>query len=97
METHPGTWIAKARSRAGMSQRQLAEQADVSPTTVRKIEHGEIDPHEHTLGKIYNVLGWPSEQGTDIAALSGRWDQLTDEERQRVIGYVDALLADHHD
>lgn len=95
MDDHPGPAIAKARKRRGMSQRQLAEAAGISPTTVRKLEREELDPHDHTLGKIYNVLGWPDgDDDTDIADLAGRWSSLSDDERARVLGYIDGILED---
>lgn len=62
MSDHPGPHIAAQRKRRGLSQRALAERAGVSPTTIRKIEHEELTPHDHTLGKIYNVLGWPDDE-----------------------------------
>lgn len=93
MDEHPGPWIAQQRKRRGLSQRQLADRAGVSPTTLGKIERQELTPHEHTLGKIYGVIGWPDEP-TSVAAASGRWDELTAEEKARVLGYIDAVLAE---
>jgi ribosome-binding protein aMBF1 (putative translation factor) len=51
-----GTIIARARQRAGMSQVQLAERLDVSPSTVANWERGAAYPAKYA-GLVEQVLG----------------------------------------
>jgi DNA-binding XRE family transcriptional regulator len=66
-----GKQLKFAREGAGMSQRQLAEQAGLHPTTIGKIETGERGmslrvfcrlawalPEDNARGLVYNVMEW---------------------------------------
>ncbi|MEU1373047.1 helix-turn-helix transcriptional regulator [Streptomyces triculaminicus] len=59
--TRLGRAIAKARDERGLTQKALAQAADVARQTVRSLEAGEprkrIPP---TLSKIETALGWPA-------------------------------------
>lgn len=49
--------VAEARRAAGLSLRELAHLADVSFTTISRIEHGDIDPTVGTLSRILAACG----------------------------------------
>lgn len=44
------------RRQAGLSQEELAEMAGVSRETIHRLEHGEINPHVETVGKLADAL-----------------------------------------
>lgn len=78
--TDAATLVREARRDAGLSLRALAERADVSFTTVFRIEHGEVDPTTGTLRKLLGALGQELElgrsnlaQGPELASLSDAW------------------------
>lgn len=91
-----------------MKQNQLAEAAQLDPSTIRNVEtQARSSFDDVTLAKISKALGWPADTlrrisngeqprtaDTEVAALSGRWAELTEDERQRVLGYIDAILSD---
>ncbi len=52
-----GRNVKKKRKECGYSQEQLALAADISPTLLRAIEHGEGNPTLKTLGKLAKQLG----------------------------------------
>ena len=53
-----GEKLKRIREDLSFSQRELAEEADVSPATVNKIETGEVKrPHPSTMRKIAKALG----------------------------------------
>ena len=45
------------RKKLGISQQDLAEMAEVSPSTVKQIEVGNANPSLSTIEKIMEVLG----------------------------------------
>ncbi|MGI8777943.1 MAG: helix-turn-helix transcriptional regulator [Acidimicrobiales bacterium] len=47
----------EARSRAGLSQRELAIRAQVSPSTVARIERGRVEPTLHLLLRLVRACG----------------------------------------
>lgn len=76
------TLLREAREEAGLSLRALAERADVSYTTVFRIEHGQIDPTTGTLAKLLGALGEdlelgrrPRRQGPQLAELVDAWSR----------------------
>src|SRR5579863_7354645 len=78
--TEPGTLIREAREDAGLSLRALADRADVSFTTINRIELGQIDPTIGTLRKVLSALGenlnlarQPAPEVPQLAALAGAW------------------------
>jgi transcriptional regulator with XRE-family HTH domain len=50
-----------ARSRAGLSQRQLAEKAGIPQSTVGRIESGAVDPRFETLMTLLRTCGFDLE------------------------------------
>lgn len=54
--------IADARVLSGLNQRQVAVMADVSPSTVSRIERGQLDPTVSTLDRILDACGWRSSE-----------------------------------
>ena len=55
---HIGELIRHIRGRLGMTQEDLAERAGLSPTTVVRLENGEIKrPRTNTLSKLSIALG----------------------------------------
>lgn len=51
-----------ARERAGLSQQALAEKADLSFSTVIRLEGGKIKPQASTLFDLADVLGVPYDE-----------------------------------
>jgi transcriptional regulator with XRE-family HTH domain len=68
--THVGEMVRHYRSEAGMTQEILARKAGVSPTTVVRLESGEIrQPRPATLRKIAAALG------IEASLLAWRWPE----------------------
>lgn len=74
------TLIREARENAGLSLRALADRADVSFTTISRIELGQTDPTIGTLRKVLGALGedldlarQPAPEIPQLAALSDAW------------------------
>jgi transcriptional regulator with XRE-family HTH domain len=52
-----GVRLRKVRDRRLLSQRELAERAGLSPTTILKLESGRVDePHPRTIRKLADAL-----------------------------------------
>lgn len=51
--------LKACRANAGLSQRELAEKLDVSPTTVISWENGTTVPNYNTVQKISDLSGVP--------------------------------------
>ena len=52
-----GDRLRKVRDRRLLSQRELAERAGLSPTTILKLESGRVvDPHPRTIRKLADAL-----------------------------------------
>jgi len=58
-ETHIGTRIRQARRARGLTQRQLAQQLDISVRTLRAYEQNKRVPDGETLARIATVLNFP--------------------------------------
>lgn len=102
------TAVKERRLELGLRQKDLADRADMDPSTIRNLEKQARDNFDDlTLSKVSKALGWPplwldaisrgerpdpDEQGA--AGRSGRYDELTPEEKARVDGYIDAIIAD---
>jgi transcriptional regulator with XRE-family HTH domain len=53
-----GDRLRKVRNKRLLSQRELAERAGLSPTTILKLESGRVDePHPRTVRKLAVALG----------------------------------------
>ncbi len=49
--------LVNARTLSGLSRRQVAQLADVAPSTVSRIESGEISPTVEMLGRLLDAIG----------------------------------------
>jgi transcriptional regulator with XRE-family HTH domain len=76
--TDAASLVRKARSDAGLSLRALAERADVSFTTVFRIEHGQLDPTTGTLQKLLGALGQELELGRSTSERAPQLTELSD-------------------
>jgi hypothetical protein len=54
----PGTLLRQARTRAGLSQRDLAERAGTSQSVVARVESGVTDPGTATLLGLLDAAGF---------------------------------------
>ena len=62
--------LRERRKRVGLSQRKLAELADITPKTVRMIELGRIkNPHKYTMDAINAVI--EEERQNKLRVMSG--------------------------
>jgi transcriptional regulator with XRE-family HTH domain len=52
-----GAYVRRLRRAAGLTQEQIAERADVSPSTVQNLELSRFSPSVETLRKIAQGLG----------------------------------------
>jgi transcriptional regulator with XRE-family HTH domain len=59
-ETHIGTRIRELRRARGLTQRQLAQQVNISVRTLRAYEQNTRTPDAKTLHRIADVLGFPA-------------------------------------
>ena len=51
-----GLKVSELRQQKGLTQEQLAEQCEVSPRTIQRIESGEVDPRAYTLHCLGEAL-----------------------------------------
>lgn len=49
--------LTELREKRFLSHRELAQRADVSPTTVLNLEKGEVEPQRQTIRKLARALG----------------------------------------
>jgi transcriptional regulator with XRE-family HTH domain len=57
MEFDPARLLHEARTRAGLSQRELARRAGTAQSVVARIEGGEASPSAATLRRLVNTAG----------------------------------------
>ena len=96
-----GSKIKEARERAHLTQEELAEIIDISPTHMSVIERGVKTPKLDTFVKIVKALNLSADalllDGMDqvndsiVAELSVRLGRLTDEEQHRILNAIRAL------
>ena len=96
-----GSKIKEARERAHLTQEELAEIIDISPTHMSVIERGVKTPKLDTFVKIVKALNLSSDalllDGMDqvndsiVAELSVRLGRLTDENQNRILNAIRAL------
>ena len=97
----PGRLLREARSRAGLTQRELARRAETSQSVVARIEQGRSDPSSATLTRLLAAAGF--ELGTDLLPLAvadthmlddvARILSLTPEERLLEVGNVSRFVS----
>ena len=77
----------EARRRAGVSQRALAARADISPSTVARIERGRMEPTFELLSRLVDACGqelriritdidWAGRSDVDGLTFEQRLDEL---------------------
>ena len=96
-----GSKIKEARERAHLTQEELAEIIDISPTHMSVIERGVKTPKLDTFVKIVKALNLSAdallldgmEQVNDsiVAELSVRLGRLSDGDRNRILNAIRAL------
>lgn len=96
-----GSKIKEARERAHLTQEELAEMVDISPTHMSVIERGIKTPKLDTFVRIVNALNLSSDallqDGVEhadesiIAELSLRIGRLSREEQNRILNAIRAL------
>ena len=96
-----GSKIKEARERAHLTQEELAEIIDISPTHMSVIERGVKTPKLDTFVKIVKALNLSADalllDGMDqvndsiVAELSMRLGRLTDENQNRILNAIRAL------
>ena len=96
-----GSKIKEARERAHLTQEELAEIIDISPTHMSVIERGVKTPKLDTFVKIVKALNLSADalllDGMDqvnnsiVAELSVRLGRLTDENQNRILNAIRAL------
>ena len=96
-----GARIKAARERVHLTQEQLAEIVDISPTHMSVIERGVKTPKLDTFIRIANALGVPAdallqdgvEHANDsiMAELSVRIGRLPQKEQTRILNAIRAL------
>ena len=96
-----GSTIKEARERAHLTQEELAEIIDISPTHMSVIERGVKTPKLDTFVKIVKALNLSADalllDGMDqvndsiVAELSVRLGRLTDENQNRILNAIRAL------
>ena len=96
-----GSKIKEARERAHLTQEELAEIIDISPTHMSVIERGVKTPKLDTFVKIVKALNLSADalllDGMDqvndsiVAELSVRLGRLCDEDRNRILKAIRAL------
>ena len=91
--------LAKARERAGLSQRLLAVAADIPQASVSRIERGLISPRASTIERWLAACGMAleiqprGESGIDLTIIRERL-AMTPTERSRLgVQEADALLG----
>ena len=98
-----GSKIKEARERAHLTQEELAEIIDISPTHMSVIERGVKTQKLDTFVKIVKALNLSADalllEGMDqvndsiVAELSVRLGRLSDEDRNRILNAIRALTV----
>lgn len=86
---HIGDVLATQRKNLGLSMQELADRAGVSPTTVMKLEHGEITVQFDKILQILDQLNLP------LSAIIGYGDDGPDPLPDPLVKQVIDKLADH--
>ncbi|MBP1325847.1 transcriptional regulator with XRE-family HTH domain [Leucobacter exalbidus] len=60
--------VKRVRALRGITRKELAELANLSPSTVGRIERGEVDPTWGTLSRILSATGYQISGGTIVSA-----------------------------
>ncbi len=101
--TNVGRRIREIRENAGLSRKALAEQIQISPSTIRDIETGEKLPRTETLILLCNYFDVTSDVflqdelkvGYQVRT-ANYWKQLetlSPEERDKKLALIEAIIA----
>lgn len=99
---HPAYLLREARTRAGLTQRELAKRANTAQSVIARIELGKTDPSTATLKHLLASAGFelqtelvirPVENSHMLEDVS-RILALTPEERLKEIKNVNSLVAE---
>ena len=71
MTSFPGTILHAARTRAGLSQRRLAQRAGTTQSVVARIELGETSPTWQTLTRLLAAAGFELDTRISVRPLAG--------------------------
>jgi len=63
--------VRAERQAQGLTQRDLAQRAGISPLTVIAAEKGEVEPRPLTLNRLDRGLGWELGTASSILAMTG--------------------------
>jgi predicted transcriptional regulator len=77
MATTPPNLLATARSRAGLTQRDLARRARTAQSVVARIENGDVSPSWSTLRRLLSCAGFDL-HATLVPRVRGRSHMLAD-------------------
>ena len=95
-----GTLLAEARTRAGISQRELARKARTAQSVVARVELGATSPSWTTLSRLLKAAGFRLSAGlrridVDPSLLDdvSRILRLTPEERLREVAHVSRFVS----
>lgn len=100
-----GEYIIQLRQEKGMSQRKLAEIAEVTNSTVSRIESDAVKPDPNTIDKIANALevdknillvkcGY-SEIPEDFVVIARKFGMLSESEQLEVFKLFDETIDDY--
>ena len=100
-ESEPGRLLRAARTRAGLTQRELARRAGTSQSVVARIEQGSTDPGAATLARLLAAAGFElradlrpiAVAGTHMLGDVARILALTPEQRLEEVRNVSRFLA----
>jgi len=101
MNSDPATLLRQARTRAGLTQRELAKRARTAQSVVARIERGQSDPSWQTLKRLIAAAGFTLQGEISLGSISeshmlqdvARILSLTPEERLAEVRNVNALAA----
>ncbi len=101
MHREAATLLLEARTRAGLSQRELAERARTSQSVVARIERGQTSPSWVTLAQLLIAAGFELVAELEIGPAPGshmladveRILSLTPEERLNEVRNMSRFLA----
>src|ERR671919_1816799 len=96
----PSTLLRDARTRAGLSQRELAKRAHTSQSVIARIERGQTSPTWETLERLLAAAGAAITARTEPAIEEGsmlyevpRILRMTPENRMQEVKNLSAFLA----
>jgi len=102
MFNHANVLVREARSRAGLTQRQLARRAGTAQSVVARVENGQTSPTWETLTRLLAAAGFELGATLEIRPVVGshmlddvaRILSLTPEDRLAELANVSRLAAE---